>query len=88
MISNELKKKVDALSPQERDDIYRYLWSEHVRSDVKAKLKEYEDLKATEEEIDNIVYRYVYQGEYDCNKDYWANLEYLIEDETGYSEKK
>lgn len=33
--------------------------------------------------VDMIVDRYVEQGDYDCNLNYWANIENLIKEEGG-----
>lgn len=89
-INKTLKHIVDGLDAVEKDDLYRYLWSDHVREDVESRLdSDYEDriLNAsgeTDEErleavIKNVVERYVYDGDYDCNLSYWENIDNLIE---------
>lgn len=77
MISNELKNKIDNLSAVEKDDVYRYLWSKHVKEDVES-LCEDMDIVLTEDQTEIIVERYVYNGDYDCNLPYWTNIENLI----------
>ena len=78
MIDTTLKTKIDALTYEEQDDVYRYLWSQHVREDVESHANDI-DADLTEEEIDKIVEMYVYQGKYECNIDYWSNIENLID---------
>lgn len=65
-----------------KDEIYRYLWSQHVKEDVESHAEEI-GVDLDEGEIDVIVDRYVYQGDYDCNLNYWQNIENLIEDVHG-----
>lgn len=78
MINPTLKAKVDALTYEEQDDVYRYLWSQHVREDVEGHANDI-DADLTEEEVDKVVEMYVYQGKYECNIDYWSNIENLID---------
>ena len=78
MINTTLKAKVDALTYEEQDDVYRYLWSQHVREDVESHANDI-DADLTKEEIDKVVEMYVYQGKYECNIDYWSNIENLID---------
>ena len=82
-----LKKKlsikcIDSLSEEKKDKIYRMLWSGYVKEDVKS----YADNIGTilsNEEIEVIVQRYVYCGDYDCNLSYWDNIENLIKEVKG-----
>ena len=76
-IRNELREYIDNLSITDNDDVYRYLWSEHVREDV-ASYAESKDIELTNDEIDKITELYVYEGEYDCEYGYWSNIETLI----------
>lgn len=75
---NELPFPSQWLSPELRDSIFREVWAENVKEDVIAHAKDIgvslsdEDMNAM---ADDIAYRYVYEGEYDCNCDYWSNLE-------------
>lgn len=72
-------KKLDAVT---KDEIYRMLWKEYVVEDVTQHLEERGNLYMySEEMIDRIAARYVYDGEYDCNLPYWDNLDSLIEGE-------
>lgn len=79
---NELLKKLnfDKLSYEEKDAIYRAVWLNHVKNDIKAFIKD-EDVALTEDQIDHIARLYVYDGEYDCNLSYWDNLSNLINEE-------
>lgn len=79
---DELLKKLnfDELSYEEKDAIYRAVWSNHVKNDVKAFIKD-EDITLTEDQIDHIAQLYVYDGRYDCNLSYWDNIRNLINEE-------
>lgn len=78
MIDVALKEKIDALTSKEKDDIYRYLWHQHVKEDVESHAIDM-DVELDEDEIDIVAEWYVYDGDYDCNLDYWANIENLID---------
>ena len=80
--SEELLKKLnfDKWSYEEKDAIYRAVWLNHVKNDIKAFIKD-EDVTLTEDQIDYIARLYVYDGEYDCNLSYWDNLSNLINEE-------
>lgn len=80
MTDEEIHKMIDSLSPYEQDRIYRYLWGQHVREDVISHAESI-DVELDDEVIDIIVDRYVEQGDYDCNLNYWTNIENLIEEE-------
>lgn len=73
----ETQAMLDSLPDTELDSVYRYLWAQHVREDVESHAEDI-DAELTEEEIDKIVERYVYEGDYDCNLSYWDNIENLI----------
>ena len=78
-LSSKIKRTLEGLSEQERDELYRYLWGEHVREDV---ITHAESIGAelNDDQIDIIVERYVEDGDYDCNLDYWTNIENLIDE--------
>ena len=83
MLTNKtLKHIIDGLDSVEKDDVYRYLWSEYVREDVKAVMADREDADENEVKllriIDYVVEHYVYEGNYDCNLSYWENIDNLI----------
>ena len=82
MTDEDIHKMIDSLSSYEQDRIYRYLWSQHVREDV---ISHAENIGIGLDDgiIDTIVDRYVEHGDYDCNLDYWTNIENLIEEEGG-----
>lgn len=82
MTDEEIHKMIDSLSSYEQDRIYRYLWGQHVREDV---ISHAENIGIGLDDgiIDTIVDRYVERGDYDCNLDYWTNIENLIEEEGG-----
>lgn len=59
-----------------KDDIYRQLWADAVEEDIKSYSKEI-DINLTAEQIVAAAKRYV-NGDYDCNLDYWSNIESVI----------
>lgn len=61
------------LTPGEKDAIYRSVWFDHVVADVKSM-----DNGLTGEQAEYVASRYVYDGEYDCERSYWENLNTLI----------
>lgn len=77
MINPTLKAQIDAMPYQDQDDIYRYLWHQHVMEDVEAHSTDM-GVTLTKDEIDLAAERYVYDGDYDCNFDYWSNIEGVI----------
>ena len=68
----------EELSPDIADMIYRDVWCKHVEEDLK-ELAKNEDYTLTEDEVEYLAYKYVYEGKYDCNQSYWDNLRALIE---------
>lgn len=72
-----IKNFVDSLDWESRDVIYRHIWSERVREDVESHLENMDET-LTDDEIRTVAERYVYQGTYDCNLNYWTNIENLI----------
>lgn len=81
--NEELFKLIDSLKPYKKDELYRHLWVNHVREDVRTILEEYDVPYLSDDDfdalIDDCANRFVYNGEYDCNTDYWSNLEALID---------
>ena len=72
-----MKNFVDSLDWEARDAIYRHIWSERVREDIENHLENMDET-LTHDELRTVVERYVYQGAYDCNLNYWTNIENLI----------
>lgn len=81
--NEEFFKLIDSLKPYRKDELYHYLWVNHVREDVRTTLEEYDVPYLSDDDfdalIDDCANRFVYNGEYDCNTDYWSNLEALID---------
>lgn len=77
MISNEQKEKIDVLSYEEKDQIYRYLWQGHIENDVREYVKSESATVLTDEQITEVAARFVH-GDYDCNIDYWSNIGALV----------
>lgn len=86
---------VGRLGDRNRSDVFDMLWAEHVREDVLSYLsipKESHLLYQYGVDFDNssiaeIANRYV-NGEYDCNRSYWENLDALIEEVIGKRTKE
>lgn len=78
MIGKELKSQIDTMSYQDQDDIYRYLWHRHVMDDVRCRAED-NGIDLTEGQIDCAASKYVYDGDYDCNLDYWSNIDNVID---------
>lgn len=82
-LSNEdLFKLIDSLKPYRKDELYRHLWVNHVKEDVRTILEEYDVPYLSDDDfgalIDDCANRFV-NGAYDCNTDYWTNLDALID---------
>lgn len=60
-----------------RDKIYREVWKEHVMEDIRSHAEDME-VELSNDDIDDIAERYVYNGDYECNLSYWQNIENLI----------
>lgn len=69
------------MTDTQKDDIYRMVWSDHVKEDVRGVLDEREELTEEEKDaiIEDVANDYVYNGDYDCNLSYWDNINNLIE---------
>lgn len=89
LITVEMSAKdiVEKLTPVQKDEVYRYLWAEHIKEDVEGYLLQNPDMAdgLTDEEYDdvisNVVHRYVYNNDYNCELNYWDNIDNLIEEE-------
>lgn len=73
------------LTDAQKDELYRMLWSDHVREDVEAAMEDYSgSLPDNENErealVESVVNAYVYDGRYDCNLSYWDNINNLLDD--------
>ena len=60
-----------------RDKIYREVWKEHVMEDIRSHAEDME-VELSNDDIEDIAERYVYNGDYECNLSYWQNIENLI----------
>ena len=60
-----------------RDKIYREVWKEHVKEDIREFLKD-NDMELDEDGIDKAATLYAMHGQYDCNLSYWSNIENVI----------
>ncbi len=76
-MNQKLKDLLASLSSVEKDDLYRLLWSEHVKEDVECICEE-DEIDYDDDFVAQVVNLYVYQGKYDCNLSYWENIRNLI----------
>lgn len=76
-LEEELKK----YNSVEQDTIYRILWLEFVKEDIK-NYAEGNDIELSDDTIEYLAELYVFEGKYDCNMSYWVNIENLIENNT------
>lgn len=83
MYNEKIEQKINTilkdLTEEEKDAIYRKLWYNHVLEDVYSFAND-EDIEITDDIAENVAYRYVYEGDYDCNLSYWSNIKNLIDD--------
>lgn len=70
---------IDILSPSQLEYIYSEVRIQHVAEDIKARLIDL-SLSMTQDDIEDAARRYVENGDYDCNLDYWSNIDNLIDD--------
>ena len=77
MQNETITKLLNTLTESEKDQIYRALWITRVKEDIRSHGED-TDQALTEDDIDIIADRYVYQGNYDCNLSYWDNIQALI----------
>ena len=77
MLNKKTKKLLKKLTYEEKDAIYRAVWFDNVKSDIRAHLAETDDT-LTDKQIDQAAELYVYHGKYDCNLSYWSNIEEVI----------
>ena len=75
-----IEVKLD-LSEDDKDNIYREKWVQSVIDDVRA-YAESEDIELTDKQVTEVANLYV-DGKYDCNVDYWTNIQSLVDKVTG-----
>lgn len=82
--NEEFFEQIDSLNAERKDELYRYLWVNYVREDVREALKDYDTAHLSNKDIELLINdcadQLVYNGKYNCNMDYWSNLEELIND--------
>ena len=77
-LNPKLKNMLAGLTELEKDDIYSHLRYQHVLQDC-YDFCEQEDLSPSDETLEKAAKLYVYDGDYDCNLSYWANIANVIE---------
>ena len=85
-VEHGIEIPTELLSPDCKDKIYRDAWAEHVTEDVKSYLNDNDRFESMDEAsvtdlCKTVAERYAFCGDYDCNLDYWTNLNNLIEEE-------
>ena len=78
-VVNYLQKQTMSveLTPKQKESAYRAQQMEYVMQDMKAFLEE-DGTILSDKDIQNAAWRYVYEGDYDCNLSYWQNIENLV----------
>ena len=76
-LTPKLQAVVNSLTDTEKDCLYRHLWQDYVKEDIIAHAENM-GVKLTDDEIQTATEKYVYEGKYDCNLNYWNNIENLI----------
>ena len=86
-LANKIEPKafLSDLTADERENVYRYLWKEHVIEDVKSVIEDYifytllpkDDVERIANEAAD---RYVYNGCYNNDIGYWENINNLVRD--------
>lgn len=71
---SQILEKVD-----NKDSLYRMLWSDYMYEDVYDFVKE-NNYPLNESGIQEVIERYVYCGDYDCNLSYWDNINNLVQE--------
>lgn len=77
----EIDGQMDEIPQDVADAIYRSVWYDHVMEDIRTEFTDEDsDEKCSLDngKIGDMAYRYVYEGEYDCNIPYWDQLRNLI----------
>lgn len=73
-------------SDKDKDYAYRVLWKEYVIKDVKDVMERDDEFSSMNEgDIDIVADRFVFEGEYDCNRSYWDNIESLCREQIEYN---
>lgn len=81
-MNEKLNKILESLSYEEKDLLYRKLWYNYVLEDVQEVIENSDISINNPDAIANVVAKkYVYDGDYDCEKTYWDNIEYLLQKE-------
>lgn len=86
-IRNKVATILNTMNAEEREELLNQLWLPLVIQDVQSHLKDRIDntdpndkyRAVTNDEIEHIAHRFVYERDYDCNQDYWSNLDALID---------
>lgn len=64
---------------KDKDTLYRVLWADYMYEDVYGFVKE-NGYSLNESGVQEVVDRYVYNGDYDCNLSYWDNINNLVQE--------
>ena len=96
VVGKELKEFLDNLSTEDKRNVQRYLQEKDMLVDVKYRFEDtlddiceyfYDDMdyEITKEEqdeiVNNVVKRYVWDGDYSDERGFWENVDDLIMDE-------
>lgn len=69
--------QLDSLSPEDHLAAYKHLQTRYIREDAVKHAKEI-GIELTDQEIDDIVHKFVYDNEHDPELSHWINIDNLI----------
>lgn len=78
-LDDNTRKLFETLTSAETENIYRAVHFNYIVEDIKIVLKE-EEKELKDSLIAEAAARYAYDGDYDCNLDYWSNIRNLVDE--------
>ena len=73
MATYNVQRILDKLKPNEKDELYRVLWFEHIKKDVIV-FASSNHININAQLADAVAKNLVFQSGYDFNKSYWDNI--------------
>lgn len=77
-MNEKIENIVNSLSSEEKDELYRRLWLDYIKSDIVSFCAE-NNIDSNDKLIADAAKAYVYGCNYDCNLDYWTNIKNVLE---------
>lgn len=79
MLSYNANKIMEKLKPNEKDELYKELWFEHIKKDVVV-FASSNHIPVNSQTVDAVARRLVFQSEYSFDKTYWDNIRSVLND--------